>query len=138
MSKLIPAALLLALTFPGASLSADVYDQLPNASMMPANIVKVSETVPGMGEHWADPATLPLGPIYCVHKGKIVCLEYMMAQSDYAEGKSWPMLKGMDGLPPVNHVDISMQPHGHEGFEVPHYDVHLYFLEPAEMAKVQP
>jgi hypothetical protein len=91
-----------------------------------------------MGEHWANPSTLPLGPIYCVHEGKIICLEFMMSQEDFKAGKSWPALAGMEGLPPVNHTNIGFQPHGHEGFTVPHYDVHLYFLSPEEMAKVKP
>jgi hypothetical protein len=91
-----------------------------------------------MGEHWADPATLPLGPIYCVHRGKIVCLEFMIAQQEFTEGQSWPALAGMHGLPPVNHTRIGFEPAGHEGFEVPHYDIHMYFLSPAEVAQIQP
>jgi hypothetical protein len=81
---------------------------------------------------------MPLGPIYCVHEGKIVCLEFMMAQEEFTAGQSWPALAGMEGLPPVNHMNIGFEAAGHEGFEVPHYDIHLYFLSPEEMAQVQP
>jgi hypothetical protein len=122
----------------GAAQAESAYDRLPDATMLPANVVQISPLVPTMGEHWADPATLPLGPIYCVHNGKIVCLEFMMSQEDYAGGKSWPVLAGIEGLPPVNHLNISFEAHGHEGFEVPHYDLHMYFLSPEDVAKIQP
>jgi hypothetical protein len=113
-------------------------DALPGAEMLPEGVVQLSPTVPGMGEHWGNPADMPLGPIYCVHEGKIVCLEFMIAQEEFAAGQSWPALAGMDGLPPVNHVNIGFEAAGHEGFEVPHYDIHMYFLSPEEMAQVQP
>jgi len=122
----------------GAALGQDAYDALPSSDILPGEVIQISGVVPAMGEHWADPATLPLGPIYCVHRGKIVCLEFMMSQADFEAGKSWPELSGIDGLPPVNHVDVGFQAHGHEGFEVPHYDIHMYFLSPEEIAQIQP
>lgn len=116
----------------------DPYANLPDAGILPEGVVQISPTVPAMGEHWANPADMPLGPIYCVHQGKIVCLEFMIAQEEFTAGKSWPELVGMDGLPPVNHTNISFEAEGHEGFEVPHYDIHMYFLSPEEVAKIQP
>ena len=62
----------------------------------------------------------------------------MIAQADFEAGQSWPALAGMDGLPPVNHMNMGFEAHGHEGFEDAHYDIHLFFLSPEEMAKVQP
>lgn len=138
LKKLAAVTVLVGLTSGVANAASASYDTLPDASILPNNIVQVSPVVPAMGEHWADPSTLPLGPIYCVHEGKIVCLEFMMSQEDFVSGKSWPTLAGMDGLPPVNHTNISFEAHGHEGFEVPHYDVHMYFLPPEDVAKIQP
>ena len=63
-----------------------------------------------------------------MHEGKVVCLEFMMSQEDFADGKSWPELAGLSGLPAVDHVDIGFQAHGHEGFETPHYDIHMFFI----------
>ena len=111
---------------------------LPSADTLTEGVIQLSPTEPGMGEHWADPADMPLGPIYCVHEGRIVCLEFMIAQEEFAAGQSWPALAGMEGLPPVNHVNIGFLEAGHPGFEVPHYDIHLYFQSPEEMAQVQP
>lgn len=90
-----------------------------------------------MGEHWAKVADMPLGPIYCVHNGEIVCEEFMIAQADFAAGKSWTDLTPTPGLPPVDHMNIEFEPNGHEGFEIPHYDLHLYFITPEEVAAIQ-
>ena len=113
-------------------------DALPSADMLPEGVVQLSPTVPGMGEHWGNPADMPLGPTYCVHQGKIICLEFMMAQDEFESGQSWPMLAGMAGLPAPDHTHIGFQAAGHEGFEVPHYDIHMYYLSPDEVAKIQP
>lgn len=110
---------------------------LPDAAILPPNIVQVSPSIPAMGEHWADPSTLPLGPIYCVHEGKIICLEFMMSQEDFSAGKSWPELGGHAGLPSIDHIGIAFQEHGHEGFEAPHYDMHIYFITPEEVAQIR-
>jgi hypothetical protein len=117
---------------------ADEFAKLPSASILPKGTVKVSGVVPGMGEHWANPKDLPLGPIYCVYKGKVVCLEYMISQADFAAGKSWPELTGLKNLPPINHVNMGFEPKGHEGYEVPHYDMHIYFVSPQALKTIKP
>ena len=132
---LLTGALLAGFAVP--ALAQNTRDSLPSADTMPEGVVQLSPVVPAMGEHWGNPADMPLGPIYCVHEGKIVCLEFMIAQEDFAAGESWPNLSGMEGLPPVDHVSIGFEPQGHEGFEVPHYDIHMYFLSPEEIAAIQ-
>ncbi len=117
---------------------ADEFAKLPSASILPKDTVKVSGVVPRMGEHWANPKDLPLGPIYCVHKGKVICIEYMISQADLREGKSWPQLTGLKNLPPINHVNMGFEPQGHEGFEVPHYDMHIYFVSPDALKTIKP
>jgi hypothetical protein len=109
-------------------------NQLPKTSALPAGVVKVSPYVPGMGEHWANPANLPFGPIYCVVRGHITCMEYMVSQKDFVGGVSHntlvPWFSGSK-QPAINHIDIGFEPHGHAGYEIPHYDIHMYFLSPA-------
>lgn len=39
----------------------------PIAWVAPEGVVQISPCVPTMGEHWANPANLPMGPIYTVH-----------------------------------------------------------------------
>lgn len=107
--------------------------QLPKTGVLPSGVVKVSPYVPGMGEHWANPANLPFGPIYCVVDGHITCMEYMISQKDFTDGVSHNQLvPWFDGKkqPPINHIDIGFEPNGHHGYEIPHYDIHMYFLSP--------
>lgn len=104
------------------------YARLPGTAILPKGTVKVSGVVPQMGEHWANPKDLPLGPIYCVHDGKVICIEYMIGQADFAAGKSWPELAGLKNLPPIDHVNVGFEPQGHEGYEIPHYDIHIFFV----------
>ena len=120
-----------------ASSAQEIRDGLPGTDALPEGTIQVSPLVPGMGEHWANPEDLPLGPIYCVHEGKVVCLEFMMAQEDFSAGKSWSELAGVEGLPAADHVNIGFEPQGHEGYEVPHYDIHMYFLSPEEIAAIK-
>jgi hypothetical protein len=122
----------------GSAFAQDVYDALPSVGILPKDVVQESPIVPAMGAHWVKKADWPLGPIYCVYKGKIVCLEFMMSQEDFIAGKSWPALPGLAALPPVNHVSVGFEPKGHPGFEIPHYDIHMYFLSPEEIAKITP
>lgn len=104
---------------------------LPRLDSLPKEVVQLSPVIPAMGSHHGDPSMMPIGPIYCGYQGRVICLEYMLTQADFQAGKSWTNLKGVDGLPPVDHVNIEFQPNGHEGFDVPHYDIHLYFIPAA-------
>ena len=122
----------------GVNAFADEFAKLSDKSILPQGTVKISETVPSMGEHWSRPEDLPLGPIYCVHKGKIVCIEYMMSQADLQAGKSWPELVGLKNLPPINHVNMGFMPTGHHGYEIPHYDLHIYFVTREALKTITP
>lgn len=95
---------------------------------LPEGTIKISECVPGMGEHWGNPKDLPFGPIYGVMNGKVVFVEVMVDHNLFKNGQSWVnILKPLPGKR-INHVDIEFQAQGHEGFPVPHYDIHAYFV----------
>lgn len=95
---------------------------------LPKGTIQLTPCVPGMGEHWADPENLPFGPIYGVVEGEVVFVEIMIAQEDFNAGKSWTgVLMPAEGYA-ADHVDIEFEPAGHEGYEIPHYDVHAYFV----------
>lgn len=130
------AALLVAVASPALAATA----ALPDAASLPKDVVKISGVVPGMGEHWANPKDLPIGPIYGVDKGKVIFFEFMIDQASFKAGKSFTDLAPKAGftLPPVDHVDFDFEPHGHEGYPVPHYDVHLYFVPHAEHMAIKP
>lgn len=113
---------------------------------LPEGAQKLSDVIPQMGEHWANPAQLPLGPLYLVYKGEVVGIEYMWTE-DMMQELSIPTPEGVEefsalvSLPvgvTVDHVDVAFMLHGHEGFEVPHWDIHLYFISQEEKAAIMP
>lgn len=106
---------------------------------LPEGSIQLTPVVPAMGEHWANLQDMPIGPIYGVYKGKLVFIEYMVAQDDFVKGVSHTNLGGMKGLPSpsVVQTDIEFQEHGHEGFEIPHYDIHAYFITDEEQQQIK-
>ena len=90
---------------------------------------------------------MPLGPIYLVDgKGEVVAIEYMWTD-DMMQEVSIPTPEGPEefkALVPlpvgvtIDHVDVSFALHGHEGFEVPHWDLHMYVITQAEKAAIMP
>lgn len=104
---------------------------------LPPGVGRLTGVIPAMGEHWADPRHLPLGPIYGVYNGKVIFWEFMIAQEDFKAGKSFEALQLLKGQP-VDHVDITFMPGGHPGFETPHYDIHAYFISVEEQKAIHP
>ncbi|MBI4188454.1 MAG: hypothetical protein HY529_04515 [Chloroflexi bacterium] len=113
---------------------------------LPKDAQKLSDVVPAMGEHWTNPKNMPMGPIYLVYKGKVIGLEYMYTEKDLMD-MSIPTpagletFKSMADMPvgaTINHVDIGFLPKGHEGYTVAHWDLHLYFISPAEKKAIKP
>jgi hypothetical protein len=99
---------------------------------LPADVVQISPCVAGMGEHWANPQKLPFGPIHGVYNGKLIFTEVMIDQKSFAQGGGWRnVLQPLPGYP-IDHVDIAFNPRGHEGYPVPHYDLHAYYVPHAE------
>ena len=113
---------------------------------LPAGLMTEGGVIPGMGEHWFNPAQMPLGPIYLVYKGEVIGIEYMWSE-DMMQDVSIPTpagpeeFKALVPLPVgvvVGHVTVALMPHGHEGFEVPHSDIHMYFITQEEVAAITP
>ncbi len=95
---------------------------------MPADALLVSPCIKAMGEHWANPKNLPLGPIYGVYQGKPVFSEVMIDKKAFAAGKSYvEVLRPLPGYT-IDHVDIEYVPYGHTGYPIPHYDIHAYYV----------
>jgi hypothetical protein len=96
----------------------------------PPGVVKLSDCVPYMGEHWARQEDWPLGPIYTVYKNKLISIEYMPSHEALKDGKSWQNLTfHYQGKPlAIDHANVDFMEHGHEGYQVPHYDMHFYVV----------
>jgi len=104
---------------------------------MPADAVMVSPCIATMGEHWINPKDAPLGPIYGTYQGKVVFSEIMVSVEQLQQGFAYANLRPLPGYS-IDHVDFRFEPKGHEGFPVPHYDLHAYYISPAEQAKICP
>ena len=126
LKALTLATICLALAAPAA---ADGLSHLPLLSAVAPDAVAISPHVPQMGAHWAEPANLPLGPIYCVIDGHVVCVEYMFLASQISSGTDWTgMITGMQ-TPPITRIDMEYKPDGVGPFQEPLYQLHIYFAE---------
>lgn len=110
----------------------------PTMAGLPSGTVPVSGVVSGVGERWANPGDLPVGPYYGVYAGRIISLEYMVSQADFAQGANHAPLAGNQGLPPIDHVDIQFEPNGSEGYPIPHYDIQMYMVPHAQHEAIKP
>lgn len=123
---LIFAAICLSLAAPAA---ADGLSHLPLLSEIAPDAVSISPHVPHMGAHWAEPANLPLGPIYCEIEGRVVCVEYMFLASQLSSGADWTgIMTGME-TPPITRIDMEYKADGVGPFQEPLYQLHIYFAE---------
>lgn len=104
---------------------------------IPADALMVSPCIATMGEHWANPKSLPLGPIYGVWQGKPVFTEIMVSVEQLNKGFSYADIHALPGYT-IDHIDVNYEPNGHEGFPIPHYDVHAYYVSPAVQATICP
>lgn len=95
---------------------------------IPADALPVMGCIPTMGYHYANPKTLPFGPIYGWYNGKPTFTEIMVDSKLFASGQSWSNeLKPLPGYK-IDHVDFWFEPHGHPGYPIPHYDIHAWYI----------
>jgi len=119
---------------PAMGLAAGV-DHLPTIADVAPEAVAISPHVPHMGVHYAHPADLPTGPIWCVIDGRVVCVEYMFLAAALAEGQDWTgLLTGLD-TPPITHIDLEYKAEGAGPITDPLYQLHIYFAGPDVLAQ---
>ncbi|MCC6001401.1 MAG: hypothetical protein JJU19_11145 [Pararhodobacter sp.] len=109
-------------------------DTLPMLADVAPEAIAISPHVPQMGIHYALPADLPTGPIWCVIEGRVVCVEYMFPAAALADGESWTGLLPGGVFPPITHVDFEYKPDGVGPISEPIYQLHIWFAEPAVLA----
>jgi hypothetical protein len=97
-------------------------------------LVTLPDFLPGLGELYVDPATLPAGPFLAYdHDGKLVSTIYMIPVEDLNPDKRFEDL-GVGG-DSVDHVDVYFNA-GHPGVEKPHAHVVLWHVPVADEARV--
>jgi hypothetical protein len=119
---------------------ADELAKLPDVSTLPKGYYRISPAIPLLGEHYGrgPVGSMPYDPIYCVYKGKIICVEWLFSPADFAAGKNWKNLDGISGmnLPAPDHIDITYEANGHGDWPIPLYNLRSYFVSNTFLANV--
>lgn len=133
--RMVSAALALVLAASLPALAADVSKAPPaGAYKAVSSLVKLPDFLPGMGQLFVDPATLPAGPFLAYdHDGKLVSTIYMLPIKDLNPDKRFDALAAPGGK--VDHVDVYYNA-GHPGVEEPHVHVVLWHVSVADQARV--
>jgi hypothetical protein len=104
------------------------------AYKMVSSLVPLPDFVPGLGNLYVDPATLPAGPFLAYdHQGKLVSSIYMIPLRDMNAKKAFSDLKVAHER--VDHVDIVFNA-GHPGVAEPHYHVILWYVSPQRASQL--
>ncbi|NYT85182.1 hypothetical protein [Pollutimonas harenae] len=99
-----------------------------------SSLVKLPDFLPGIGQLYVDPKTLPAGPFLAYdHDGKLVSTIYMIPLSLMKADMNLDNL-GAAGAP-VDHVDVVYNA-GHPGVEEPHVHVVLWHVAADQEARV--
>ena len=99
-----------------------------------SELVTLPDFLPGLGQLYVDPATLPAGPFLAYdHDGKLVSTIYMIPVEDLTPDKKFDDLAV--GTAAVDHVDIYFNA-GHPGVEKPHAHLVLWHVAAADEARV--
>lgn len=137
MKRLISSLALLALlSAPALAATAEDVSKSPPGRSYEAvsKLVKLPDFLPGMGQLFVDPKTLPAGPFLAYdHDGKLVSTIYMIPLEDLQAKTEFEALAAPGGK--VDHVDVYYNA-GHPGVEKPHAHVVLWHVTKEEEAKV--
>jgi len=99
-----------------------------------SDLVPLPAFIPGMGQLFVDPATLPAGPFVAYdHDGQLVSTIYMIPIEDLNPDTSFDNLAAPGGA--VDHVDVYYNV-GHPGVETPHAHVVLWHVSRADETRV--
>lgn len=100
-----------------------------------SSLVKLPDFIPGMGQLFVDPATLPAGPFLGYdHEGRLVNTTYMIPLALMKPDMHLNDLKVPAGVK-VDHVDI-MYNAGHPGVAEPHIHIVLWNVPAAQESRV--
>lgn len=99
-----------------------------------SSLVKLPDFIPGLGQLFVNPATLPAGPFLGYdHDGKLVSTTYMIPLSMMKADMNLADLKAPAGT--VDHVDM-MYNAGHPGVAEPHIHVVLWNIPADQESRV--
>ena len=130
---LIAAALTGLLTAP--ALAQNVTQAPPGGGFKKVStLVKLPDFLPGLGELYVVPSTLPAGPFLAYdHQRRLVSTIYMIPLKDINDQKKFDDLAAPGGK--VDHVSLYYNA-GHPGVPEPHYHVVLWHVTKAQESRV--
>ncbi|MBW7921571.1 MAG: hypothetical protein H3C51_05655 [Rubellimicrobium sp.] len=125
----LSAAMATGLAFAGVASAQDAAPP-PAPFQKVSDLVALPDFIPGLGELFVDPATLPAGPFLAYdHDGNLAATVYMVPIAALEDGTAYTDLPLGDDT--VTSVDV-MYNAGHPGVEEPHVHVILYHGEDAK------
>jgi hypothetical protein len=135
LARFAAVALTAALAMP--AIAADQVEKAPpsGAYKKVSDLVKLPEFLPGLGQLYVDPKTLPAGPFLAYDReGRLVSTVYMLPIEDLSnKDKRFDDLAAPGGK--VDHVDVYFNA-GHPGVEKPHAHVVLWHVPKADETRV--
>jgi hypothetical protein len=135
LARFAAVALTAALAMP--AMAADQVEKAPpsGAYKKVSDLVKLPEFLPGLGQLYVDPKTLPAGPFLAYDReGRLVSTVYMLPIEDLSnKDKRFDDLAAPGGK--VDHVDVYFNA-GHPGVEKPHAHVVLWHVPKADETRV--
>jgi hypothetical protein len=125
--RIFPFALAALMAGSIPALAQDISKSPPPAPYQQVSkLVKLPDFVPGLGQLFVNPATLPAGPFLAYdHDGKLVSTIYMIPVKDLNPDKTFDNLAAPGGN--VDHVDVYFNA-GHPGVEEPHAHLVLWHV----------
>jgi hypothetical protein len=135
LARFAAVALTAALAMP--AWAADQVEKAPPAGAYKkvSELVKIPDFLPGLGQLYVDPKTLPAGPFLAYDRdGRLVSTVYMLPIDDLSnKDKRFDDLAAPGGK--VDHVDVYFNA-GHPGVEKPHAHVVLWHVPKADETRV--
>jgi hypothetical protein len=135
LTRFAAVALTAALAMP--AMAADQVEKAPPSGVYKkvSDLVKLPEFLPGLGQLYVDPKTLPAGPFLAYDReGRLVSTVYMLPIEDLSnKDKRFDDLAAPGGK--VDHVDVYFNA-GHPGVEKPHAHVVLWHVPKADETRV--
>ncbi len=99
-----------------------------------SELVPLPDFIPGLGQLFVDPGTLPAGPFLAYdHEKRLVSTVYMIPLADLNPDHPFDELSAPGGA--VDHVDIYYNA-GHPGVEKPHAHIVLWHVTADQEARV--
>src|SRR5215203_3366500 len=131
------AAVAIAAVFAMPAGAADQVEKSPpsGAYKKVSELVKLPDFLPGLGQLFVDPKTLPAGPFLAYDReGKLVSTVYMLPVEDLTnKDKRFDDLAAPGGT--VDHVDVYFNA-GHPGVEKPHAHIVLWHVSKTDETRV--